>query len=102
MLPNIRDVGGGLADDAMTSPDPLDDAILARLVAVLSDHLDGGDADDLWAELIALGLAEQVEYDPDAHPKIEGTEPGDLVYLFTRRGLRLSAMGAKLIREATA
>ena len=86
----------------MTRPALTDAAILARLVAVLSDHLDGCDADDLWAELIALGLAEQVEYAPDAHPVIEDAEPGDLVYLFTHRGLLLSAMGVKLIREATA
>jgi len=86
----------------MTTSDLTDAAILARIVAVLSDHLDGCDADDLWAELIALGLAEQVEYDPGAHPVIEDAEPGDLVSLFTRRGLLLSARGANLIREATA
>ena len=84
----------------MTSPDLPDDAILARLVAVLSDHLDGCDADDLWSELTVLGLAEQVEYDKGAHPVIEDAAPGDLVYLFTRRGLLLSARGANLIREA--
>lgn len=86
----------------MTTPDLADATILARLVTVISDHLDGCDADDLWTELIALGLAVQVEYDPGTHPVIEDAEPGDLVYLFTRRGLVLSAMGAKLIREVTA
>jgi len=86
---------------AMTPSDLLDNAILARLVAVLSDHLDGCDADDLWAELIALGLAEQVEYDKGAHPVIEDAEPGDLVYLWTPRGLLLSTKGARLLREAT-
>ena len=88
----------------MTTPDLADDAaLLARLVAVVSDHLDGlagCDADDLWAGLIALGLAARVEYDPAAHRRIEDAEPGDLVYLFTRRGLLLSSAGARLLREA--
>ncbi len=76
-------------------------ATLARLVAALADHLDGCDADDLWAELIALGLAEQVEYDPAVHPKINDAELGDLVYLFTERGYGLLGKGERLLREAT-
>ena len=86
----------------MSTPELTGDAvILARLVTIVSDHLDGCEAEDIWAELIALGLAEQVEYDPGAHPVVEDAEPGDLVYLWTPQGLLLSTKGARLLREAT-